>query len=198
MVSGIFGGSFNPFHTGHLEIIRQVLSLDILDRLFVVPAYVNPIKQSKGNTPEAVRWEMLERCLRELPKVELLDFEIKRPEKSYTWQTLEYLQSQYPEDRFKILMGQDTFELFYLWKKREWILNNSHLVVFERLQSGEKKKESTDFDEQCERIQLDLPEISSTLIRDSPLRKVEEMSWLPPAALPVWKQFVLARKGASC
>ena len=134
MKTGIYGGSFNPIHRGHLTAAMSAARQLGLDRLFLIPASVPPHKKLSADsaTPQQ-RLEMAVLATAEMDcKVEVLDIELKRTGKSYTSDTLRELREQYPEDEFWLLMGTDMFLSFHTWHEPEVILSLASIGAFSR------------------------------------------------------------------
>lgn len=142
MKTGIYGGSFNPIHRGHLTAAMSAARQLGLDRLFLIPASVPPHKKLSADsaTPQQ-RLEMAVLATAEMDcKVEVLDIELKRTGKSYTSDTLRELREQYPEDEFWLLMGTDMFLSFHTWHEPEVILSLASVGAFSRTVEGEDEE----------------------------------------------------------
>ena len=142
MKTGIYGGSFNPIHRGHLTAAMSAAKQLGLDRLFLIPASVPPHKKLSADsaTPQQ-RLEMAVLATAEMDcKVEVLDIELKRTGKSYTSDTLRELREQYPEDEFWLLMGTDMFLSFHTWHEPEVILSLASIGAFSRTVEGEDEE----------------------------------------------------------
>ncbi len=133
---GIYGGTFNPPHIGHVEAAKQAAELLRLDKFLLIPDRIAPHKQLPDGSPSPQqRLEMLQIAVAGEPKLEVSDMELRRDGPSYTYQTILQLKKQYPEDELVFIMGTDMFLSFDTWKKPEIILNNASLGVLYR---GEK------------------------------------------------------------
>ena len=139
MKIGIYGGSFNPIHKGHLTAAQSAAKQLGLDRLFLIPASVPPHKQLSADSASAQqRLEMTVLATAEMDcKVEVLDIELKRTGKSYTSDTLRALKAQYPDDELWLLMGTDMFLSFHTWHEPDVILSLASLAAFSRTEEGE-------------------------------------------------------------
>ena len=128
---GIYGGSFNPPHIGHLEAARSALRSLKLDRLLLIPAGQAPHKAAPEGTPTPEhRLEMLRIAARSLEKTEISDLEMRREGPSYTYETVEQLREMYPNAELVLLMGTDMFLSFLTWRNPERIYQNATLGVF--------------------------------------------------------------------
>jgi len=137
---GIYGGTFNPPHIGHIQAAKQAVSTLGLSKLLMIPAYAPPHKAVlPANSPTAKqRLEMLRIAAAGCPQIEVSDLELEREGISYTWETLETVKSLYPKAELVLLMGTDMFLTFDTWKNPEKILGEVTLGVFYRGDKGEK------------------------------------------------------------
>ena len=137
---GIYGGTFNPPHVGHMQAAKQAVSALGLTKLLMIPAYAPPHKAVlPSNSPRArQRLEMLRIAAADCPQIEVSDLELKREGISYTWETLETVKKLYPGAELVLLMGTDMFLTFDTWKNPEKILGEATLGVFYRGDKGEK------------------------------------------------------------
>lgn len=137
---GIYGGTFNPPHVGHIQAAKQAVSTLGLTKLLMIPAYAPPHKAVlPSNSPRArQRLEMLRIAAADCPQIEVSDLELKREGISYTWETLETVKKLYPGAELVLLMGTDMFLTFDTWKNPDKILGEVTLGVFYRGDKGEK------------------------------------------------------------
>ena len=133
MKIGIFGGSFNPIHFGHVRLARQLLALAGLDEVWFVVSPQNPLKQQSEMLDDRVRLEMVQAALRREKNMKASDVEFRLPKPSYTWNTLEMLKKEHPGDEFTLLIGGDNWERFHLWYKAEEIRKRYPIVVYPRV-----------------------------------------------------------------
>ena len=129
---GIYGGTFNPPHVGHIQAAKQAVSTLGLTKLLMIPAYAPPHKAVlPSNSPRAEqRLEMLRIAAADCPQIEVSDLVLKREGISYTWETLETVKTLYPGAELVLLMGSDMFLTFDTWKHPEKILGAATLGVF--------------------------------------------------------------------
>ena len=136
---GIYGGAFNPPHTGHIRAAEYAVQALALDKLLLIPSYVSPHKPlPAGSATPAQRLAMTGLWAGE--KMEVCDIELSRGGTSYTYQTVEQLKLQYPHDELVLFMGTDMFLSFHTWKEPARILSCVSLAVFYRGEKGEKEK----------------------------------------------------------
>ncbi len=136
---GIYGGTFNPPHIGHIQAAKQAIERLKLDRLIMVPASIAPHKVLPSNSPTArQRLDMLRIATADWPALEVSDVELCREGVSYTWQTIHAMREAYPEARLVLIMGTDMFLSFRDWKFPEEITKEASLAVFYRGDHGEQ------------------------------------------------------------
>ena len=169
---GIYGGTFNPPHIGHMEAAKQAIGRLQLDRLLMVPTGISPHKVLPPNSPTSKqRLEMLRIATADSPCLEVSDVELSREGVSYTWQTIHALREQNPEAELILMMGTDMFLSFRSWKNTEQIVRDASLAVFYRGDKGEHAAvdaEKAYWEEKGVRVQLvenDVINISSTQMR---------------------------------
>ncbi|MBU2513020.1 nicotinate (nicotinamide) nucleotide adenylyltransferase [bacterium] len=188
----IFGGSFNPVHRGHYEIVRHVNSQMKFHKIFVVPAYRNPFKENLPSIPESVRVMMLRKTFSEFSNVEICLYELNKQKTSYTFATLEHLKKQYSNHQFFLILGEDAFTSFHLWTKADKIAEICNLLVFSRPAMPTSGKSQSDnqghLATNVHWMSKNIPDISATEIRNSPIKTVKEQSWLHPEAEIIWEQ----------
>ena len=167
---GIFGGSFDPPHIGHIQSVKQAAQVLKLDRVLLIPAGMPPHKTGCFVSGEQ-RLNMVRLAVAGEPAIQVSDLEIARGGTSYTYETVETVRGLYPNAEIFLLMGSDMFLSFHSWKHPEKILANATLGVFYRGDKGERpnveaqKAEMEAEGHRIELIQNDLVEISSTQLR---------------------------------
>ena len=170
---GIYGGTFNPPHIGHIQAAKQAVKALGLSKLLIIPAYAPPHKAVlPTNSPTAQqRLEMLRIAVANCPEIEVSDMELRRGGVSYTVETVLALKRQYPDAELVLLMGTDMFLTFESWMRWEEILQNAALGVFYRGDKGEKpaiarkKEELEALGGKVTLVQNDVIAISSTQMR---------------------------------
>ncbi len=137
---GIYGGSFNPPHTGHIQAALQAVSTLGLSRLLLIPAGVAPHKPLPPSSASAdQRLEMLRLAVEGKAGLEVCDLELRREGPSYSYETVLALKKQYPEDELVLLMGTDMFLSFHTWRHPEIILEHASLGILYRGEKGEQE-----------------------------------------------------------
>ncbi len=129
---GLFFGSFNPIHTGHLIIANYMASFTDLKEVWLVVSPHNPLKLKSGLANMYDRLEMTKLATENAPQIKVSDIEFKLPQPSYTIDTLTYLQEKYPEKEFVLIMGADNLTSFKKWKNYEVLLQNYKIYVYPR------------------------------------------------------------------
>ena len=169
---GIYGGTFNPPHIGHITAAAQAVETLGLDRLLMIPDRIAPHKQLPGNSATAEqRLDMLRIAAKGCPKAEVSDMELRREGISYTYLTVEQLRKEYPQAKLYLLMGTDMFLSFLSWKEPERILQHVTLAVMYRGDKGEaaaieaQKAKMEALGAEIALVKNDVVNISSTQMR---------------------------------
>jgi len=129
---GLYFGSFNPIHVGHLIIVNHVLNFTSLNKVWIVISPQNPFKTSSGLLNEYDRLHLVRLAVEEDNRIKASDVEFYLPKPSYTINTLTYLHEKYPEHTFYIVMGSDSYANLSKWKNYEVILKNYPIYVYNR------------------------------------------------------------------
>ena len=135
MKIGIYGGSFNPVHFGHLGLVKWVIDHTDLDEIWMLVSPNNPLKDSHILADEQTRLSALRMALAELKdeRIKASDFEFSLPRPSYSAATLKKLRETYPEHEFVLIIGQDNWDIFDKWKDWEEILRLHEVIVYPRI-----------------------------------------------------------------
>ncbi|MCA6361755.1 MAG: nicotinate-nucleotide adenylyltransferase [Bacteroidetes bacterium] len=179
MKVGLFFGSFNPIHVGHLVLANYMLSFTDLDKLWFVVSPHNPLKEKKTLLADHHRLEMVNRAIGDHPRLRASDIEFKLPQPSFTVNTLAWLSEKYPDYKFALIMGSDNLNSLPKWKNYEIILEHYQIYVYPRpgYDGGDLRNHpSVVF------TQAPVMEISSTFIREAIKNKKDVQYFLPPAA----------------
>ncbi|MBC3758350.1 nicotinate-nucleotide adenylyltransferase [Hyunsoonleella sp. SJ7] len=166
MKVGLYFGSFNPIHIGHLVIANHFAEYSDLDQVWFVVTPHNPFKKKSSLLDNYQRLEMVYRATEDYTKLKPCDIEFGLPQPNYTVNTLAHLQEKYPDMEFALIMGSDNLKSFHKWKNYEVILENHHIYVYPRIY---KDDDGTQFDdhEKIHVIHAPIMELSSTFIRKS-------------------------------
>ncbi len=187
MLTGLFFGSFNPIHVGHLIIAQAILDQAKLSDVWFVVSPQNPHKSSKSLAHEFDRLEMVERAIADNNRFRAVDIEFKMPKPSYTVDTLAWLMEKYPLREFKLIIGEDNLSSFKKWKNHQVILNDFGLLVYPRPGSD---KTGIEEHEQITYFDAPLLDISATYIRKC-VKEGRSIRYLVPEGTA---QFIRDRK----
>lgn len=162
---GIFSGSFNPIHVGHLILVNYIVEFTDIDEVWLLVTPQNPLKQNADLLPEDIRFDMAHNALSNYNKVVASDFEFHLPRPSYTINTLEELRKIYTEHTFSLIIGADNWESFNKWKDPDKLVEEFDVYVYPRLNHTIEVSEENNRNIKI----LDSPivEVSSTFIRES-------------------------------
>ena len=170
MKIGLYFGTFNPIHIGHLIIANHLAEHSDLDQIWMVVTPHNPHKKKSTLLDDYHRLEMVHLATENYPKIQPSDIEFKLPQPNYTVNTLAHLQEKYPTHEFSLIMGEDNLNSLHKWKNYDVILQNHNIIVYPRLHSGEIDAQFVNLPQLRDKIQkIDAPiiELSSTFIRES-------------------------------
>lgn len=159
---GLYFGSFNPIHNGHLIIANHVAEHCKVDKVWFVVSPHNPLKESKSLLNEYDRLHLVKLAIQDNDKLSVSDIEFRLPRPSFTIDTLTYLQEQFPKHTFSIIMGSDSFQNIHRWKNYTQLLARYTLIIYNR--PGFVIRET--YGAQLSFVQAPLLEISSTYLRD--------------------------------
>ena len=130
---GIFGGSFNPIHTGHIALAKSLCQQAGLDEVWLMVSPMNPFKKEATDLlTDKLRLEMAEQAIADEPKLKACDYEFHMPKPSYTWHTLQALSQDFPHVSFTLLIGGDNWASFDNWFHHEDILSHYPIVAYPR------------------------------------------------------------------
>lgn len=138
MKVGLYFGTFNPVHVGHLIIANYMADYTELDQVWLVVSPHNPLKDKKTLLADHHRLRLVQEGIDDNPKLRASDIEFSLPQPSYTSHTLAYLKEKYPDYEFSLIMGEDNLRTFHKWKNFEEILNAHRIYVYPRIQTSEE------------------------------------------------------------
>lgn len=178
MKVGLFFGSFNPIHKGHLMLANYMLDHTDLDRIWFVVSPHNPLKKKDTLLNEKQRFHMVNLAIGDNTKLRASNIEFKLPQPSYTINTLTFLKEKYPKHEFALIMGADNLENFHKWKNYEEILKGFQIYVYPRKESDGG---TLNDHPQVKSVNAPFMEISSTAIRQAIKEKKDVRLFLPEA-----------------
>ena len=161
---GLFFGSFNPVHVGHMIIANYMVEYTAIDELWMVLSPHNPFKSQQSLANDYDRLHLLKLAIGEHAKVKASDVEFSLPKPSYTIDTLSYLKEKYPKKRFSLIMGGDNIASFHKWKNYEQILAEHDIYVYKRGVNNEHQLGETD---RVKYAEAPLLNISASYIRSA-------------------------------
>lgn len=129
---GVFGGSFNPVHWGHVRLAEWIVRHSWADEVWLMVSPRNPLKEQAGLLPETERLDMARLAAGEVAGVRASDFEFSLPRPSYTWRTLEALRAAFPATAFSLIIGADNWQHFDRWARPDYIRAHHKLLVYPR------------------------------------------------------------------
>ncbi len=176
MKVGLFFGSFNPIHVGHMVIANHMLEFTDLEKIWFVVSPQNPLKNKTSLLNEKHRLHLVTLAIGDTNKYKASNIEFKLPQPSYTINTLTHLQEKFPQHQFALIMGTDNLKSFKKWKNYEEILKNYELYVYPRIDAdgGELKTHK-----KVKLVNAPLMEISSTAIRAG-IKEKKDMRYFMP------------------
>ena len=196
MKIGLYFGTFNPIHVGHLIIANHMAEHADLDQVWMVVTPHNPLKKKNTLLDDYHRLQMVHLATEDYPKIKPSDIEFKLSQPNYTVNTLVHLQEKYPNYEFSLIMGEDNLKSLHKWKNYEAILAHHEIYVYPRLEAKVSVEEaiSSDvenldlkilqkFGTKIHMIDAPVVEISATFIRDN-IKKGKNVQPLLPAK--VW------------
>lgn len=163
--TGLFFGSFNPIHIGHLILANYILENSDMQELWFVVSPQNPFKEKKSLLDDMTRLDMVERALRNYEKIRVSNVEFSLPKPSYTIDTLTYLKEKFPNHSFALIMGEDNLAGLPKWKNAELLVKNYQIIVYPRYFEKSETLESYEEHENITLIDAPIIELSATQIR---------------------------------
>jgi len=184
---GVFGGSFNPIHVGHIALARQLRQIAGLDEVWLMVSPQNPLKRNSALLDDQLRFEMAQVALGGEEGLVASDYELYLPRPSYTWNTLRHLSEDYPQHTFLLLIGGDNWAGFHHWYRANDIVRDYQIVVYPRRGSAIEREH---LPANVTIAETELLDISSTEIRCRVSEKQSIRGMVPEAVEPlVWKYY---------
>lgn len=183
--TGIFGGSFNPIHNGHISLARQLKEKAGLDEVWLMVSPQNPMKRQTDLLSDEARLQMARLALKYEPGIIASDYEMHLPKPSYTWLTLQSLSRDYPDRQFVLMIGGDNWAIFHRWYHADDILQNYQVVVYPRRDEQPVEKS---LPAGVTIVEAELLDVSSTEIRQRIREGRSIQKLVPPSVAAFIKQ----------
>ena len=180
---GLYFGTFNPIHVGHLTIANHLVEHSDLDQVWFVVTPHSPFKKKNSLLDDHQRLEMVYQATKDYDKLKESNIEFNLPQPNYTVNTLAHLEEKYPENNFALIMGEDNLKSFHKWKNYDVILSRHKIYVYPRISQGTIESKFEDHPS-ITRVKAPIMELSSTFIRKSIKAGKNVRPMLPEA---VWK-----------
>ena len=165
MKIGLYFGTFNPTHVGHLIIANHMVENSDLDEIWMVVTPHNPFKKKSSLLENNHRYHLVDIATENYLKIKPSNIEFKLPQPNYTVHTLAHISDKYPTKEFCLIMGEDNLKSFHKWKNYEVILENHHIYVYPRISEGSVENEFTNHPK-INKVNAPIVQISSTMIRN--------------------------------
>jgi nicotinate-nucleotide adenylyltransferase len=170
MKIGLYFGTFNPIHVGHLVIANYMADYTDLDQVWLVVSPQNPLKVKSSLLPDFHRLAIVKAAIDDNPKLRASDIEFKLSKPSYTATTLTYLAEKYPDNKFSLIMGEDNLRTLHKWFNHEVILKNHDFYVYPRVLTEQEEIEIDQIGSLPDNLFRDLPNV--TICNEAPVMKV--------------------------
>lgn len=181
MKIGLFFGSYNPIHIGHLIIANHMVEYSDLDEVWLVVTPHNPFKKKSSLLDDHHRFQLAMRATEDYPKIKPSNIEFGLPQPNYTINTLLHLEEKYPQHHFNLIMGLDNLYSFHKWKNPDMILEKHELYVYPRISKSKTPPDLLSHDK-VHLIEAPIVEVSSTFIRKGIKEDKNIMALMPHKA----------------
>ena len=165
MKIGLYFGTFNPIHIGHLIIANHMVEHSDLEEIWMVVTPHNPFKKKSSLLENHHRFELVYRATENYLKIKPSDIEFKLPQPNYTVHTLAHIADVYPDKEFCLIMGEDNLKSLHKWKNYETILEHHHIYVYPRIAEGTVEHQFKNHPK-IHKVDAPIVQISSTMIRN--------------------------------
>jgi nicotinate-nucleotide adenylyltransferase len=178
MKIGLYFGTFNPIHVGHLIIANHIAENSDLEQIWLVVTPHNPHKQKSTLLDDYQRLHLVHLATEDYPKIKPSDIEFKLSQPNYTVNTLAHLKDHFPQHEFSLIMGEDNLNSLHKWKNFEYILENHDLYVYPRVSVNDENNDLLNY-ARVHKVAAPIVEISSTFIRENIKNKKNFRPLLP-------------------
>ena len=186
---GIYGGTFNPIHVGHIQIARTMTERGIVDEVWMMISPLNPFKQGSTDIlPDNMRLALTEKALEGEDRIVASDYEFHLPLPSYTWNTLQNLSRDYPDCDFTLVIGADNWASFDRWSHPEEIIENYKIAVYPR---RDYDIDESSLPQNVTIVSMPLIDVSSTDIRQRIRKGLSVRKLLPKSIIDDCKKLYL-------
>ncbi len=182
MQTGLFFGSFNPIHMGHLALAEFMIGYTGLEQVWFVVSPHNPLKSKETLLADHHRLEMVHLAIDEDNRFRVSDIEFRMPQPSFTIETLSYLAEKFPDHKFSLIMGADNLESFHKWKNAGMIIKNYHRFVYPRYGTS---SDNLQMHENITMVKAPRIEISSSFLRQA-IREGKSVRYFLPEKVFVY------------
>lgn len=170
MKIGLYFGTFNPIHVGHLVIANYMADFTELDQVWLIVSPHNPLKEKSSLLTDYHRLALVKIAIDDNPKLKASDIEFNLPKPSYTAITLAYLKDKYPQHEFALIMGEDNLRTLHKWRNHDVILKNHKIYVYPRVLTLQEEAEVSSINSQVNNDFADNPNV--IYCEDAPVMKV--------------------------
>lgn len=167
MKVGLYFGTFNPIHVGHLVIANYMVDYTALDQVWLVVTPQNPLKNKSSLLEDYHRLAIVRLAIEDNDKLHASNIEFDLPRPSYTVQTLVYLREKHPEHEFALIMGEDNLRTFHKWRNNEEIIKHHRLYVYPRALTESEREEQRPLEPKAE-----LMNHPNVVLCDAPVMKI--------------------------
>jgi len=178
MKIGLYFGTFNPIHVGHLIIANHMAENSDLEQIWLVVTPHNPHKQKSTLLDDYQRLHLVHLATEDYPKIKPSDIEFKLAQPNYTVHTLAHLKDHFPQHDFSLIMGEDNLNSLHKWKNFEYIIENHDLYVYPRVSVNDENNDLLNH-ARVHKVAAPIVEISSTFIRENIKNKKNFRPLLP-------------------
>ena len=176
MKIGIFSGSFNPIHMGHVMLASYFVEYTSFDEVWILVSPHNPLRKRTSESHDTHRCAMVKIAIEKMPKVKFNDIEFTLPQPSYTINTLDALHDKYPQHDFSLIIGADNWLIFDRWYESQRIINDYRVCIYPR---KDYEIDRSSLPTRVEYIEAPMIEISSTWIREGIANEKDLSMFLP-------------------